>query len=103
MVVDLFLKYFELASRCTHKSQCKTCSGCTFGVLNKVLEPGCVLPVAFRVFALHDAECFAPELSAFLLFNSRTVRTSSSACRRSFSLTRDITLRLLAFLLVRSA
>jgi len=57
MMVDLFWKDFELTIRCAYKLQYSLLSCINF--LN--------LDTSLQLFALHDAECFALELSAIRL------------------------------------
>ena len=101
MTVDLFLEDCELANRCTHKSQCTPHSWCPW--LCCIDFSGLD---AFFLCQFSSSFCATPSVLLsnyphFSVFNSRMVWTS--AWRRSSALKRDLVLRLLAFLLARSA
>ena len=95
MAVELFLNDFELASRCTHKSQCTPCFWCCLvcRLIFSIMDESFLCHFRFSLFATPSF------MRASSLFISRTVWNSRSICRPSSALKEDTTLCLLAFFL----
>jgi len=103
MTVSLFLKESELANRCNHKSQCTPLLIAVWCValiswtwMRSYGVTSALNSARFRVFCSRNIRTSS-------VFYPLRVRTSSSACRHSSALKRNITLRLLGFHPVRYA
>ena len=105
MTVDLFLNVFGLANGCTHRSlflrRFLDALSCVAIISRTWMRSSCVASALFC--ARRRAFCYRI-IRTFPAFNSRAVKTSSSACRRSSALKSEpFVLRLLAFFLLPSA
>ena len=96
-MMDLFMKDFELANLCTHKSQCMPCFWCCLVCCIHLSRLDAFFGVTSALCSVwHQVFC-SQIICASSVSNSRMVWTSS-ACWHSSALKRDKAMRLLAFL-----